>query len=89
MPATDPFATFAPGLSSDYSSMYAITPHDTNEEAVAFRAIYVGAAGDITVVPLVGSAVLFKAVPVGTTLRVRGRRVNTTGTTASLLVGLY
>jgi len=57
------------------------------------KALYVGTAGDITLVTagdlsVAGTPVLFKAVPVGT-LPVQVRRVLATGTTATDLVALY
>jgi hypothetical protein len=55
------------------------------------RAVYVGAAGDITA-RLAGDtgSVTFKLVPAGSTLPIRARQIFATGTTAALpLVGLY
>lgn len=65
----------------------AITTSDTN--AVKYRAIYVGGTGDLAVQTLIDSAnVVFKAVPVGTTIWIEAGLVLTTGTTATNLVGL-
>jgi hypothetical protein len=54
------------------------------------RSIYVGGTGDITL-RLAGdtSSQLIKAVPVGTMLPLRARQIYATGTTATLLVGMY
>ena len=52
-------------------------------------AIYVGGTGDLKVDMLGGTAVTFKAVPVGTVLNIRATRVYATGTTATLLLALY
>jgi hypothetical protein len=77
----------------DYSEAFAVIPHDTNKHVNAdgkpepARALYIGVAGDVTLVDLQGTAVLFKAVPVGL-LRVGSVRVNATGTTATNIVGL-
>ena len=72
-----------------YSRAIAVTPSDaTNFTEGACHAIYVGGAGNITAV-VSGTAVLFTAVPVGTTLRIRATRVNATGTAATNLVALY
>lgn len=66
-----------------------ITPHNTNDLSVPCRMIYVGGAGDITLIPRGGAvAVLFKAVPVGTILPVSASRVLATGTTATSLLAL-
>lgn len=77
------------GNEDGYSRAVAVTPSDaTNFTDGACHAIYVGGAGNITAV-VNGTAVLFTAVPVGTTLRVRATRVNSTGTTATAMVALY
>lgn len=50
-------------------------------------ALYVGGGGDVAVVLANGgTAIVFKAVPTGTTLQVHMYRVNSTGTTATDLV---
>lgn len=66
----------------------AITPHDSNNLPAPTRGIYVGGAGNITAVMMDGGVVLFTAVPVGTILPIQCNRVNASGTTATLLVGL-
>ena len=46
--------------------------------------IYVGATGDVAVMPWIGStAVVYKTVPDGAVLPVLVKRVNTTGTTVA------
>lgn len=71
-------------------SAVAVTPHDTNVLAGGVtRALYVGVAGDLTVVMADGgTAVLFKAAPVGI-LRIRVQIVKSTGTAATNIVALY
>ena len=66
-----------------------LTPHDSNNESFEFQSIYVGGTGNITVVLQDDTTVLFSAVPVGTILPIAGKRVNATGTTATLMVGIY
>lgn len=85
---TDKFMNYPPALNSPASDAYAITPSDTVNETTAFRAIYVGAAGDVTVVTLDGTAVTFAGAVAGTVIPVRGIRMNDTGTDADDLVGL-
>lgn len=67
----------------------AVTPSDATDFAQGkCRALYVGGAGNITAI-VGGVAVLFTAVPVGTTLLVGCTRVNATATTATAMVALY
>ena len=65
----------------------AIVTSDTVSQGT-FRGIYVGGTGHVSMVGLDGNAVLFSNIPVGTYLPVGFTRVNTTGTTATLLVGV-
>jgi hypothetical protein len=57
------------------------------------RALYVGGAGDVTVVMLgqavAATTVTFASVAAGTMLDVQVSRVFTTGTTATLILALY
>ena len=70
-----------------YKTQFAITPSDTVNFVLPCEAIYVGGAGDVVVVGDNG-AITFKAVPVGTILPAKAKRVNSTNTTATFLVGL-
>lgn len=62
----------------------AITKSDT--ESNTFSSIYVGGTGAVTVLTEEGTTVTFSAVPVGTIIPIRTRRV-LAATTATLLVG--
>jgi hypothetical protein len=53
------------------------------------RAIYVGGVGHITSIDATGASVVISAIPVGTILPIRPTRIMATGTTASLIVGIY
>jgi len=64
----------------------AVTPHDTNPND--FDALYIGGAGNVTVVTEGNQTTLFTAVPVGAVLYVRVKQVKATGTTATAIVGL-
>jgi len=66
----------------------AITPHDTTELKPPARSIYVGGAGDVVVKNTDGTAITFKAVPVGSILPINCAIVMSTGTTATDLVAL-
>lgn len=66
----------------------AVTPSDST--ILNARALYVGGAGNVAVMPLEGStAVTFTAVPAGTILPVSCARVMSTNTTATAIVALY
>lgn len=65
-----------------------VTPSDSVDLDRPMRALYVGGTGTVTLALLDNSTVLFTAVPVGAILPVQFRRVNLTGTTATLLVGM-
>jgi hypothetical protein len=62
----------------------AITKSDTENNA--FSGIYVGGAGNVTVVTEEGTTVTFTAPPVGTIIPIRTQKV-LASTTATLLVG--
>lgn len=66
-----------------------ITPHDSTDLANMTRGIYVGGTGNIVAVMEDNTTCLFSAVPVGTILPIKVRRINSTSTTATLLVALY
>lgn len=79
---------FEPGASNPATDFFAITPHDSNNEAAAFRAVYVGVAGDVAIVSANGNVATFKNAQAGSVIPVEGVRVNTTNTTATDLIGL-
>jgi hypothetical protein len=58
----------------------------TNDEGCI---LYIGGAGNIKVLTIGGDEVIFYAVPTGTTLQVRVRRVFSTGTAATNIVALW
>lgn len=75
---------------TSYNFAVAITPHNsTNFTEGLCEAIYVGGAGAIVAVFIDDSTATFAAVPVGTILPVRCKRVNSTSTTATNLLALY
>lgn len=67
-----------------------ITKSDTvNHPRGQARALYIGGVGDVAVVCLDDTVCIFSAVPVGTILPIQSKRVNSTSTTASLIVAIY
>jgi hypothetical protein len=89
MAAVDRHANVAVPLSGPGDLMAAVTPSDSADLANVTRAVYIGGAGDLTVINVAGITVTFKAVPVGTLLPIRVARIKATLTTASNLVALW
>lgn len=86
---TNPANTFKnPANASPANDFVAITPSDSTSLTYPCRAIYVGVSGDVTCLNALGTAITFKAVPVGI-LPVQTSRVNATNTTATNMVALY
>ena len=67
---------------------FAITPSDSTDEARAFRAIYVGGAGDIVAINDQDQPITFAGALAGSIIPIKSKRVNSTSTTASSLVAL-
>lgn len=89
MAIKDLFSSQNSGLTSPAANAFAITPHATNTLPYVTRGIYVGGQGDVVVEMAGGGAlVTFSAVPAGTILPIRARRV-TTASDATNMVGIY
>lgn len=89
MAAIDKHGTKNPGLNSPARGAFSISKHDTNELPFVTRGIYVGGAGDMTVVMQNGDTVLFAAIPAGSVLPICVKKVKSAGTDATSMVGLY
>lgn len=84
---------------SPASGAFAITPSDTQRLPFDTRGLYVGAAGNVSVVmanqpmtasgSVTGVAVVFNSVPAGSLLPICVAYVTSSGTTAGSLVGVY
>lgn len=72
-----------------FKSWVAVTPNDSTNLPAGVRAIYIGGAGNVALRGRDGISVTFTAVPVGTLLHVSPVRVNSTNTTATLILALY
>ena len=85
----DKFENSVDSVTAPASECFSITPSDTNELAVATKAIYIGSGGDLAVIA-VGSdtPVTFRDTITGSILDIRVRQVLVTGTTAQELIGL-
>jgi hypothetical protein len=66
-----------------------ITKSDSTVLGTICRGLWVGGVGDVAVRMLDGSTPTFTAVPAGTLLNIQFDKVLSTGTSASLMVGLY
>ena len=91
MPTTDTYAAFASSPSVPARRLQAVTPTDDADLPVAAKALFIGAAGDLKIVPVAsedGAAVTLKNHPAGY-VAVQTRRVVATGTTATHIVALF
>ena len=80
---------FTADQAAPFVSWAAITPSDTVNMPAGCRSVYVGGAGNIAALSWDDKLVTFTAVPVGTVLPIQAKRINTTNTTATLLIALY
>lgn len=62
-----------------------ITPSDAT--MLDLIGLYIGGAGNVTVETATGNSCLFSALPVGAQIALGIRKVMSTGTTATLIVG--
>lgn len=85
---TDPFRNERVSRESPALHAAAVTTHNTNELPVVARALWIGGAGDVSVVPAgQHSPVTIKNV--SGVLPVSVKQVRTTGTTATDIVALW
>lgn len=75
--------------SSPAINAFPVTKSDTTVFARPTKAIYVGVGGDVAVLLADDTeAVVFSSVPTGAFLPIRAVKVLSTGTTATLILGL-
>ena len=72
-----------------FSGGFAITKSDTLNFGRVTKGIFVGGAGNMVVVMADGTELTLTGCLVGTVYELRAIRVNSTNTTATLMVGLY
>ena len=85
----DPFRQSTDSPISPSEDCFAILPSDSADLPRATKAIFIGQAGDVTLLPVRGtSEVTFRNLAAGSILDVRVRAVRVTGTTAADLIGL-
>ena len=86
----DLFTDYRTGLESPARNAYAVTPDDGTDLTMSSRALWVGAAGNVSVILVNDSgAVTIVGVPAGSLLPFAVKRVRSTGTTAASIVALY
>jgi len=85
----DPFVSSADSPTAPDQRCFEIVPDDVAELQIATKALYVGSAGDLTLVSLQSSApVTFRNVPAGAILDIRVKKVLAASTTAADIIGL-
>ena len=72
-----------------FTHAFAIVPDNTVNLPSAVRQIYVGAAGTLRIDTLQGETVDFAGMLAGTLYDIQAKKVWSTGTSASSLVGIY
>lgn len=85
----DKFQHFASVLDSPSTDGFAVTPDDNTDVEFITRYLYIGGAGDVSLVTKGGSTLTFSGLTAGTLLPVRVSRVMATGTTATNILALY
>jgi hypothetical protein len=66
----------------------AVTPSDSTDLTYTSRGLWVGGAGNVSVIMASGATVTFSGIVAGTLLPIRVSRVRSTSTTASLMLAL-
>jgi len=74
------------GLAYPAEHAEAVTPSDSTDLTVVSRALWIGGAGNISVVMVSGATVTISGIAAGTILPIRVSRVRSTSTTATLIV---
>ncbi len=85
----DRYAGSGDDLLSPASLAAAVTPSNTVALPIASKRLWVGGAGNVSLVTTGGAAVTYVGVPAGTYLNVRAAQVNATGTTATNIIAEY
>ncbi|RWD14176.1 MAG: hypothetical protein EOS74_19535 [Mesorhizobium sp.] len=83
----DPYSDNVPGPASLGRSGRLVVPSDTNDLTVVAKAVVVGDAGDVSVIPALNAdddVMSFIDAPVGFVVPFQVRRVMATGTTATI-----
>lgn len=85
----DKFASYSNTPGGPAIGGFTVTPSDATVFSQPTRSLWVGGAGNVAVRMLDGTTPIFTAVAAGALLPIRVDKVLSTGTTATLIVGLY
>jgi hypothetical protein len=92
MPATNkyPSSSYLSATSMSYPAEHAeaVTPSDSTDLLIVSRALWIGGAGNISVVMSSGVTVTFSGILAGSMLPIRVSRVRSTSTTATNIVAI-
>lgn len=75
---------FSPGVTDE---PFAVVPSDSADHIKPCRYYYIGTSGNVVLVTLAGQTVTYKNVPAGGYILAAGKRINSTSTTATDIVG--
>jgi len=89
MAAVDNFVSEGHNRQKPADHAFDITADDINDLDYVTRGIYVGGSGDLKVDMVGGETVTFLTIAAGVIHPLRVRRVYSTGTTATGIIGLY
>lgn len=87
--ADDNFSNRVVAASDPAQAAQSVIPSDTIDLTNVSRALYIGGAGNLSVVMVSGQSVSFTDVAAGSILPLRVQRVNASDTTASRIVALW
>lgn len=85
----DNWATTSTGIAGPARNGASVTPSDATDLPTASRSLYVGGAGNLSIITTGGDTVALTGVPAGTLLPICAARVRATGTTATGIVALW
>jgi len=85
----DPFTNQQPSMIGPVENGFVITPADGSDIAQTVRGIWVGGDGNIALVTRGGDTITLSGAKAGSLIPIRASRVLATGTTATLLIGVY
>jgi len=82
---SDAFASTSTGLESPATKHAAVTPSDSTDLDPKPRGLFIKAAGDVSITDELGVTILYTSLAAGTLLPFRAKRVNASGTTATVI----